>query len=105
MIISFAARHVSSVDCKLLKRQSNEKIENLMSLLLGQMMYSMNSSEINTKVYDFRVKKLKISTATKSDSNGKVILPMKFETRTKTRVYTFYYDLTTSFRFFPGLTP
>lgn len=35
------------------------------------MTYSMNSSEINTRLYDFRVKKRKISTATKSDSNGK----------------------------------
>lgn len=35
------------------------------------MTYSTNSSEINTRLYDFRVKKRKISTATKSDSNGK----------------------------------
>lgn len=59
---------------------------NLVAAFAGQMTYSINSSEINTRLYDFRAKKRKIRSGIRKRP-GENISPEKLEmgTRKKNR--------------------
>lgn len=77
---------------------------NLVAAFAGQMTYSINSSEINTRLYDFRAKKRKIRSGSRK-GREKIFSPEKLEMGMKKKIVTnlcvhFYYILTTSFRVF-----
>lgn len=65
----------SCVDCKLLKRhvsrQRNRNKKFSGRSRTGQMTYLINSSEINTRLYDFRAKKRKIWSGSRKGQTGR----------------------------------
>lgn len=56
---------------------------NLVAAFAGQMTYSINSSEINTRLYDFRAKKRKIRSGSRKGEPGENISPEKLEMGTE----------------------